>query len=83
MTLTGDPAAIGQPFTSVSRVETRLTIVTDVSQRSVSSITASMTAESARTASSAPRWVSSAASALPITRNVVSAPAGSRRRRNP
>ena len=42
ITPTGEPAAIGQPATSVSLTETRLTIVTDVSQRNVSSMTSGM-----------------------------------------
>ena len=41
ITLTAAPFGIGQPPTSVSVAATRLTCVTDVSQRSVSSITAS------------------------------------------
>ena len=44
---TGEPDAIGHPATSVSVVATRLTIVTDVSQRSVSSMTSGMRSRSA------------------------------------
>ena len=43
-TPTGEPAGIGQPATSVSVTATRLTIVTDVSHRSVSSITSGSSA---------------------------------------
>jgi len=58
-------------------------LVTDVSQRSVSSITAGSSVGSATTRRSTSGWVSSAVNALPMTRKVVSAPAGRRRRRNP
>ena len=82
-TPTGEPAGIGQPATSVSVTATRLTIVTDVSHRSVSSITSGSSPRSAYTAASASGFDSSANRQLPMTRNVVSAPAGSSSRKKP
>ena len=67
-TVTGEPAATGQPRISVSVVATRLTIVTEVSHRSVSSMTAGISARSWRTRSSASGRERSARRQLPMTR---------------
>ena len=77
-----EPAGIGTPSTSVSRVAVRMIPSSGGSHRSPSSIACGMRPRSARSASSCSGLVSRPKSRLLDERYVVSAPAGSSNRRN-